>query len=491
MDSPSERAGAPAGERGDEEGPASQPAAAAAETEASERDAAADEEAEARDEPAAAELAGGDGSGEPTRLAKLEPRSESEEPAKPRAEAGVEKPEEPGEAEEDADRTAETKARKAMAHLRASLQLTAIPEVGGAAPPTYRDIRKAMERKAGDEEHEWPEEMQQLRSELLDNYRTLVAERSRCQRYNSYLQHQICEVLRRKKGREAAEERGPEPEAPEKEQAYLHYLATLEELKKQEVDDLEWYQQEVGQLRRQCQEKLADVERRWRRFQALKKQVVMQVMGSCRLRGGRQAALREVEQVQALEDRKEQEMSAVRLENVQLKQSLAHFETRMRAQEDLTEGLLLIDFEQLKIENQTFNEKVEERQEELLKLRTKVANHVKIVTHVKEKLHFVDMENACKKTQLGEIEARVARQRDTLTKMKQARDRLRADNVRLTQKCGLLGKESLLRDLEAKVSRTEQLTQHLESLKRHHAGLTLSCKGVKQKIREARAFLPS
>ncbi|KAF1623149.1 UNVERIFIED_CONTAM: Coiled-coil domain-containing protein 96, partial [Eudyptes pachyrhynchus] len=354
------------------------------------------------------------------------------------------------------------------------------------------------QKGASTEEFEWTADVQklqeqQLRGELVEQYHSLLVERNRYQRYNMYLQQKIHETLR-KKGLEAAAEPGDksaEPESPEKEQAYLRYLAMLEELKKQEADDLEWYRQEVRELKQQCQEKQTRVEKEWRRFQALKKQVVMQVMGSCRTRGGRQAALREVEQLQALEDKKEKEMSAVRLENVQLKQSLVHFETRMKAQEDLAEGLLLIDFEQLKIENQTFNEKVEERNEELLKLRTKVTSNVQIITHVKEKLSFIDTENSCKKAQLSEVDAQVALGRDLLTKTKQARDSLRIDNVKLSQKCGLLGKESLLRDLEEKVEKTEMLNRRLESLKRHHAGLALSCKGVKQKIREAKTFLPS
>ena len=97
----------------------------------------------------------------------------------------------------------------------------------------------------------------------------------------------------------------------------------------------------------------------------------------------------------------------------------------------------------------------------------------------------------CKKAELMEIETQVAQKRDILTKTKQARDGLRLDNIRLNQKCGLLGKESLLRDMEEKVDRTEVLNQCLASLKHHHAGLVLSCRGVKQKIREAKAFLPS
>ncbi|XP_014594055.3 cilia- and flagella-associated protein 184 [Equus caballus] len=499
------------------------------------------EPAETREGLAAAAAAGEEGPREPEGSAEAEPGEPAEagpeEPAKPESKGGPEEPEEVEEKEEekeeeedeeDEDEEKEERAPERRRRKEAPSQVSLAPSTTGrqaeAAPardaePEEREREEEGEEsqgedaegrrgkseeelrgleELGDEDYEWTEEVQklqeqQLRSELLEQYRSLTVERSRYQRYNVYLQHKIFEALRKKKGLDAAElpDKGMEPEAPEKEQAYIRYLALLEELKKQQADDLDWYHQELEQLKQQCKEKLATVEKEWQRFQALKKQVVMQAMGSCWMKGGRQAALREVEQIQALEAKKEKEMSAVRLENVQLKQSLVHFETRMRAQEDMTEGLLLIDFEQLKIENQTFNEKVEERNEELLKLRNKVTNNVQIITHVKEKLHFVDIENSYKKSKLLEIEARVALRRDLLTKIKQVRDNLRTDNIKLNQKCGLLGKESLLRDMEEKVDKTELLNQRLESLKRHHAGLTLSCRGVKQKIREAKAFLPS
>lgn len=47
-------------------------------------------------------------------------------------------------------------------------------------------------------------------------------------------------------------------------------------------------------------------------------------------------------------------------------------------QEELAEGLHLIDFEQLKIENQSLNEKIEERNEDLAKLRKKTATTVQV-----------------------------------------------------------------------------------------------------------------
>lgn len=49
-----------------------------------------------------------------------------------------------------------------------------------------------------------------------------------------------------------------------------------------------------------------------------------------------------------------------------------------RDKEQLAEGLHLIDFEQLKIENQSLNEKIEERNDELIKLRKKTTVTVQV-----------------------------------------------------------------------------------------------------------------
>ena len=59
----------------------------------------------------------------------------------------------------------------------------------------------------------------------------------------------------------------------------------------------------------------------------------------------------------------------------------------------MAEGLHLIDFEQLKIENQSLAEKIEERNEELARLRGKTSQVMQILAHVKEKLHAVSRDN--------------------------------------------------------------------------------------------------
>ncbi len=63
----------------------------------------------------------------------------------------------------------------------------------------------------------------------------------------------------------------------------------------------------------------------------------------------------------------------------------------MFAQEQLAQGLHMIDFEQLKINNIDLNEKIEERNDDILKLRKKVTSTVQVLTHVKEKLQFLQV----------------------------------------------------------------------------------------------------
>ena len=84
--------------------------------------------------------------------------------------------------------------------------------------------------------------------------------------------------------------------------------------------------------------------------------------------------------LQTAEAKKEQEVIAVRLENIKLKNRLKKREQQLKEKEELAEGLHLIDFEQLKIENQTYHEKIEERNEELLKLRRKITTNVQVGT---------------------------------------------------------------------------------------------------------------
>lgn len=67
-----------------------------------------------------------------------------------------------------------------------------------------------------------------------------------------------------------------------------------------------------------------------------------------------------------------EELQRARSRHIALTAALTRLEARVAAKEKLSDGLALIDFEQLRIENQTLAEKTEERGEELDRLRKKI-----------------------------------------------------------------------------------------------------------------------
>ncbi|OCT96698.1 coiled-coil domain-containing protein 96 [Xenopus laevis] len=338
------------------------------------------------------------------------------------------------------------------------------------------------------EEEEEDTDDKERREELIQQYQALIQERDKVQQHNAQLQNKLYEYFRRKKGEDLRPE--TEKRTSDQEQRYLKYLTSLEDMKKKNVEDAAMHQQQIEELSAQCLEVVSRVDKEWTSFQEHKKSIA--VLAYKKSGAGKHVSSAFIEtlaQLQGKEDRKEKEVTQVHLENIKLKNQIYQFQSALRSKEELAEGLHLIDFEQLKIENQTYNEKIEERNEELLKLRKKITSTVHTLTHVKEKLQFMQAENQEKKDQLMEVEAILANKRDILTKTKQARDSLRRDNLKLKQQSGLLDNKLLLKDFEDKVDATEVMSQKLESLKRRHAELSLSSKGLMKKIEEGNLTL--
>lgn len=98
--------------------------------------------------------------------------------------------------------------------------------------------------------------------------------------------------------------------------------------------------------------------------------------------------------------------------------------------------------------------------------------------------------------------------------MKQTRDALRIDNIRLRQKGGLVCHSALLRDFEERrdqasdsaschhglmaslsftalfYCQSEELRARLESLQQRHSELTVLCDGLRKKIEQTRTMQP-
>ncbi|EDO40032.1 predicted protein, partial [Nematostella vectensis] len=189
-------------------------------------------------------------------------------------------------------------------------------------------------------------------------FQQALEERSSLMSLNAQLQHKLAEYFRKKKSDERQQE--VEKNVTDQEQRYLKYMSNLEELQNEEKREQESFKSQIEDLKTRCQEKQEAVEKSSADFTKFKFDVAKQAINS---RSGKPIPPKDIEQYELAEMKKEQEVTLVRLDNIKLKNRLKKREMQLKAKEELAEGLHLIDFEQLKIENQTYNEKIEERNE--------------------------------------------------------------------------------------------------------------------------------
>merc|ERR1712182_105420 len=124
-----------------------------------------------------------------------------------------------------------------------------------------------------------------------------------------------------------------------------------------------------------------------------------------------------------------------------------------------------------KIENQTLNEKIEERNEELHKLRKKTIVTVQQITHMREKVQFISQEYQALKADLAQLDTELASQRDLVAKTKHERDDYRSENAKLRQQTGIINSELLTKDYEDRTQHIKKLKEDLGVLKSKHKKL--------------------
>jgi len=117
-----------------------------------------------------------------------------------------------------------------------------------------------------------------------------------------------------------------------------------------------------------------------------------------------------------------------------------------------------------------------------LKLRKKTTTTVQVLTHLKEKLQFVQAENQVLKHELSDLEVELISKRDVLTQIKHERDALRGENAARRQQRGLVSSEELLIDFEKRRLSIVAKKAEVEKLQARHIALTKNVAEAKVQI---------
>merc|ERR1711998_789555 len=109
--------------------------------------------------------------------------------------------------------------------------------------------------------------------------------------------------------------------------------------------------------------------------------------------GGKRMAEKVLQYFEKKLQSKDAQVQKLEAKNVSLQQSIRKMEQQLKNKEQMGEVLNVIDFDQLKIENKQFLEKIEERNNELITLKLTTGNTVQVLNTLKKRLHKLTSES--------------------------------------------------------------------------------------------------
>eukprot|EP01059_Diplonema_ambulator_P002379 TRINITY_DN12036_c0_g1_i2.p1 TRINITY_DN12036_c0_g1~~TRINITY_DN12036_c0_g1_i2.p1 ORF type:complete len:399 (+),score=200.74 TRINITY_DN12036_c0_g1_i2:25-1197(+) len=330
----------------------------------------------------------------------------------------------------------------------------------------WRDSTRRGMDAMGDEEDDVPVVTEQEKKEaLIEEFKEELKRRERLLDENIKMQRALCKHFDQKKQTE--QDKSSEiHNAAEAENKYLSLLdqvrqsrIEVEGLKSQNLEDLDTAKEKMNSH----QTKADEYELSFRNF---KREKAMLATFS---RNKKPLPKKKLEAIETQEEKRNLEVKLARIGYIRMRNRAKKLSDLLKEKEKLTDGLHLIDFEQLKIENTTLNEKIEERNEDLLKLKKKATTTIHILTHVKEKLQYIQGENQGLRKQLDSLDDDLDVHRAKMSSVKRDRDVFVSENVKMREKMPMIGSEDLLMDYEIRKQQIETLRiEVVEKTNRHH-----------------------
>mmetsp|Transcript_9577 Transcript_9577/g.18670 ORF Transcript_9577/g.18670 Transcript_9577/m.18670 type:complete len:799 (+) Transcript_9577:1780-4176(+) len=295
----------------------------------------------------------------------------------------------------------------------------------------------------------------ELREELLLGIEDAIKQQQELSTINSAQQRKIVTMKQKLEGMGE-----PTGEVSMNEHKYLNTLANVHQLRFQLKEVQEQYNRWANVYEENLYEKQERCMEIKNYFRDLKREVALSAEYN---RTGKSIGKGLISKWEKDEADKDKEVQECRIQNIRLKKQLEKLEDQLKDKEKLAPGLHLIDYEQLKIENQTLNEKIEERNEELHKLKNKIMKTVQILTHTREKLQFVQAEQRALKQLEMTMQEELKKVRTSLNTEKKNLKSLRDKNARQKQKTGIVTRKELNQDLERIDSKIAELEAEVKS----------------------------
>ena len=222
--------------------------------------------------------------------------------------------------------------------------------------------------------------------------------------------------FRKKEGRE---EKNFYKESNINESTYADSLTSTAGL----YNDLNSHKQKLDQDLKRYQLSIEEQEKRKQDVYDILMKYKEELLDNAETRKGTKIPRAEVEYWLEREKMLEEQLRTLRISSFTKSLEMNRLKKELKKMEDYFEGLHIIDFEQLKIENNTLTEKIEDRNEEIHKLKKKINDTVQVLAHLQEKSKFVSSENELKKTENENLKKEIIEMKRKLTEKKEENDK--------------------------------------------------------------------
>jgi len=280
---------------------------------------------------------------------------------------------------------------------------------------------KMQESKANKTKEELSEDLG-ISGEKSENYEKevldLEASIEKLKEDNEQIQRKINIIyeFRKKEGRE---EKNFYKESNINESTYADSLTSTAGL----YNDLNSHKQKLDQDLKRYQLSIEEQEKRKQDVYEILMKYKEELLDNAETRKGTKIPRAEIEYWLEREKLLEEQVRTLRIQSFTKSLEMNRLKKELKKMEDYFEGLHIIDFEQLKIENNTLTEKIEDRNEEIHKLKKKINDTVQILAHLQEKSKFVSSENEIKKSENDNLKKEIIEMKRKLTEKKEENDK--------------------------------------------------------------------
>ena len=281
--------------------------------------------------------------------------------------------------------------------------------------------------------------------------------------------------FRKKEGRE---ERNFYKESNINESTYADSLTSTAGL----YNDLNSHKLKLDQDLKRYQLSIEEQEKRKQDVYEILMKYKEELLDNAETRKGTKIPRSEIEGWLGREKLLEDELRNLRIQSFTKSLEMNRLKKELKKMEDYFEGLHIIDFEQLKIENNTLTEKIEDRNEEIHKLKNKINETVQILAHLQEKSKFVSSENEIKKTENENLKKEIIEMKRKLTEKKEENDKKALKQLNENKKIDQINSLPLKNYYRKTLQHIQELAVEIDQVSKQLIGYRQRRRGTKKDI---------